>query len=320
MIYGFRFSIEKLGSAAYAQQAWKTFWSIVKPSDLAGASLSTATVVGTESIYVIYIQGDDPAKLARVAEKFGSDRRFLAVAVEPAVATETEGTPPVEAGNVTPEGEFRGGSWAEAGLLEARRSPMHAPSVESPRRRRWMLWAAAAFAFVLVAGVTTFFLIRSRETASDRKPSSARPSTPAPTPTEPATSPTPSPTPAPVDTLNINTAAGVLKIEKVKLSDSYMDCPPEGGTCKDVKGPPYLVVSTRSVEGKSAQQVTDAIILQAGQSFVTDSANKRADFAETRSTGGSRTVEIIYGEFDSTAVTGLVLFWPDNPPITLHPA
>lgn len=319
-LYGFRFSIEKLGSGAFAEQAWKRFWSLVKPADIPASTLHAATLIGTEGVYVIYLESNDSERLARVAEKVGGNRHFLEVAVSPGVTTELEGQP-LEAGRVTPEGEFVGGSWAEAGLRAARDqvAPIRlAPSRAGTRRR--MVWASAVVAFLLAGGAISFALLRSQARQEPKGAPATKGSPAANASPSPSESPSPSPPPPPVDTRDISTAAGVLRIEKVSLSDKYMDCPPSGGECKDIAGPPYLIVLVRSAEGKSGEAVSDGILQQATESFVVDSRGARADFDTVRRTGASRSVEVIYAEFDSTKVTGLVLHWPQNSPIILHPA
>lgn len=186
--------------------------------------------------------------------------------------------------------------------------------------RRWLVWVSAAVVVAIGGGATAFVMLRDNRSEISTKGLPSAGPTVSSTGGSESPSPTASPTPPAIETLDIKTAAGTLRIEKVKLSDKYMDCPPPSGQCKETTGPPYLIVQVRSSEGKRAETVRDEITIQSTDSFVVDSLGSRADFATVRTTSGSRSLELIYSELDSLAVVGLVLFWPDNQPINLHPA
>jgi hypothetical protein len=119
---GIRFDIDRLGGGAYGLEAWTIFWQAVSRRVISGALLyegdSSATLSGTERVFVIAVHHQDVTALQRVAAALNGSIRYQAVAASPdfswnqSVATE----PLPEAGRLDGRGALVGGFWAKSAL------------------------------------------------------------------------------------------------------------------------------------------------------------------------------------------------------------
>jgi hypothetical protein len=200
-----------------------------------------------------------------------------------------------------------------------------------PGRSPLLIAIVIAVVVVLVAGGAVAVLVSQRRSdeistsdtpaaqAVTEAPSLSPPPIPSVPPiAAPPSSPEPPPEREPVSTLDLKTAAGVLRIQSVRIRNLYMECPPPTNVCRDRTGPPYVIVTVVSSAGKGARQVSDAIVPQATESYVLDGQGRRTDFETVRHTEGSSQVELIYADLASMDIRALVLYWEGNPPILLR--
>ncbi len=123
---GIRFDINKIDSADYGGQCWRTFWRIIDIQKLRGALLfegdTSATASGKENVYCIAIQSPNNAILNEIQAALEQNTDFEKIAALPAFVRENSVVqePLIETGSVNASGELIGGINSRAALMTIR--------------------------------------------------------------------------------------------------------------------------------------------------------------------------------------------------------
>ena len=126
---------------------------------------------------------------------------------------------------------------------------------------------------------------------------------------------------APVSTREINTSEGIVVIDRIKVTDRYMECPTTGKCIQHAGGKFILGLTLRSKEGKSASVLQARLTQEALSSYVKTPEGRRVEaFNFDLLSGGKSSITVIYAYLDAAVTNGLTLYWKGNPPIAFQSA